>query len=103
MGTEAAHASNKLSEAGRRMALAEENEVELEVRPDGMRECNLLTFSFYAPWVKTTQLNARKREADDIRLKVRQPIRSSSFVQMVSNYGLRNLTCTQLVISIIPL
>lgn len=39
--------------------------------PNGMREANLLTFAFYAPWVKTSQLNASKKEANSIRHKVR--------------------------------
>jgi hypothetical protein len=74
VGTEAPHVTNKLSEAAKRIAAAEEDEEVLEVRPDGMRECNLLTFSFYGPWVKTIQLNARKKEADDIRVKVRNVV-----------------------------
>jgi hypothetical protein len=39
--------------------------------PNGMREANLLTFAFYAPWVKSSQLNASKKEANSIRQKVR--------------------------------
>ena len=38
--------------------------------PNGTREANLLTFAFYAPWVKSGQLNATKKEANSIRLKV---------------------------------
>ena len=38
--------------------------------PNGMREANLLTFAFYAPWVKSSQLNASKKEANSIRQKV---------------------------------
>lgn len=44
----------------------------LEIRPDGMRETNLLTFSFYAPWIKISQIHASKKEANIIRLKVIQ-------------------------------
>lgn len=72
VGAESPHGTNKLSEASKRTPPEEEDDVVLEVRPDGMRECNLLTFSFYAPWIKTIQMNARKKEADDIRLKVRK-------------------------------
>jgi hypothetical protein len=50
---------------------AVEQEEEYEVRGDGMQEVPLLTFSFYAPWVKISQLNASKKRANDIRSKAR--------------------------------
>ena len=49
----------------------DDNEI-FEIRPDGMRETNLFTFSFCAPWLKVSQMHASKKEANDFRLKVMQ-------------------------------
>ena len=57
------------SEDKKSPTVADDNEI-LEVRSDGMRETNLFTFSFYAPWIKISQMNASKKEANDFRLKV---------------------------------
>lgn len=47
--------------------------------PNGMREANLLTFAFYAPWVKSSQLNASKKEANSIRQKVQSQYLNETF------------------------
>ena len=49
--------------------IIDDNEI-FEIRPDGMRQTNLLTFSFYAPWLKISQIHANKKEANDFRRKV---------------------------------
>ena len=55
--------------------------------PNGMREANLLTFAFYAPWVKCSQLNASKKEANSIRQKVQSPyLDKASFSYLILSY-----------------
>lgn len=84
-----AHANSRLIEETRKMLAPSNQDSEVfEVRPDGMRISKLLTFSFYAPWVRTTQLNASKREADSIRLKVSLTFRiSATSLSFHSNYS----------------
>ena len=65
-----AHANSRLIEETRKIIANKEDSEIFEVRSDGMRISKLLTFSFYAPWVRISQFNASKKEADSIRLKV---------------------------------
>ena len=65
-----AHANSRLIEETRKIIANKEDSEIFEVRSDGMRISKLLTFSFYAPWVRISQVNASKKEADSIRLKV---------------------------------
>ena len=82
--------STRLYEGTQKQAVRPEEDTAqtvVDYIPNGMREAKLLTFAFYAPWVKSSQLNASKKEANSIRHKVRSGSRYYSYLFSASSFA----------------